>query len=125
MAAPHAEGQAERLDAQTGINGYYRRVLTDRESRMWWHCNPDMAMWRRKIIIEETARAAEADGFGGFAVFDVDEALLAQGAGNSGGRIGVFNKTGEQVISLTVDAYGNGKVGAWNREGTGRTLTPQ
>jgi hypothetical protein len=32
-----ADGQAERLDAQTGINGYYRRVLTGRESRLWHH----------------------------------------------------------------------------------------
>jgi hypothetical protein len=76
-----AEGQAERLDTQTGISGYYRRVLTGRESRLWHHQNPDMATWRRKVIIEDTARAAAKDGFEAFAVFDVDEVLLAQGAG--------------------------------------------
>jgi hypothetical protein len=75
-----AEGQGERLDAQTGIRGYYRRVLTDRESRLWHHQNPDMATWRRKCIIEDTARAAEKDGFDAFLIFDVDEGLLAQGA---------------------------------------------
>jgi hypothetical protein len=76
-----AEGQTERLDAQTGINGYYRRVLTGRESRMWWHCNLDMATWRRKVITEDMATAAAKDGFDAFAVFNVDEGLLAQGAG--------------------------------------------
>jgi hypothetical protein len=55
-----AEGQAERLDTQTGISGYYRRVLTGRESRLWHHQNPDMATWRRKVIIEETATAADS-----------------------------------------------------------------
>ena len=50
---------------------------------MWWHCNPDMAVWRRKVIIEETVTAADADGFEAFAVFDVDEGLLAQGAGSA------------------------------------------
>jgi hypothetical protein len=74
-----AEGQAERLDAQGNFREYYRRVLTAHESRMWRHCNPDIATWRRKVIIEETATAADAAGFEAFAVFDMDEVLLAQG----------------------------------------------
>jgi hypothetical protein len=46
-------------------------------------------------------------------------------SGEYGGAIGVTNKTGEQVVTLGADVYGNGTVGAWNREGKGRTLTPQ
>jgi hypothetical protein len=80
MAAAHAEGQAERLNAQGNSREYYRRVLTAHESRMWRHQNPDMATWRRKCIIEETATAAATAGFEAFAVFDMDEVLLAQGA---------------------------------------------
>jgi hypothetical protein len=33
-----------------------------------------------------------------------------------------FNKTGEGVVQLSVDDYGNGVVGAYNRKGKGRTL---
>ena len=33
-----------------------------------------------------------------------------------------FNKTGEGVVHLSVDDYGNGVVGAYNRKGKGRTL---
>jgi len=41
-----------------------------------------------------------------------------------GGYIGINNKTTEEVISLEVDEYGNGKIGAWDRKGKGRTLQP-
>ena len=34
----------------------------------------------------------------------------------------VHNKTGEEIIQLHVDDYGNGVVGAYNRKGMGRTL---
>ena len=34
------------------------------------------------------------------------------------------NKTGEGVVHLSVDDYGNGVVGAYNRKGKGRTLKP-
>jgi hypothetical protein len=52
-----AAGQADRLNAQGNFRDYYRRVLTGHESRLWRHQNPDMATWRRKVIIEETATA--------------------------------------------------------------------
>ena len=42
----------------------------------------------------------------------------------TGGYIGVANKTGETVVQLGVDEYGNGVVGAFNRKGVGRTLEP-
>ena len=35
-----------------------------------------------------------------------------------------FNKTGEGVVQLFADDYGNGVVGAYNRKGRGRTLKP-
>tara|TARA_A100001037_G_scaffold274621_1_gene272517 strand:+ start:243 stop:659 length:417 start_codon:yes stop_codon:yes gene_type:complete len=40
------------------------------------------------------------------------------------GQIIIFNKTGEQVVTIGVDEYGNGVVGAYNRKGRGRTLKP-
>ena len=43
---------------------------------------------------------------------------------DTGGMVAVFNKTGESVVQLLADEYGNGLVGAWNRKGKGRTLKP-
>ena len=41
---------------------------------------------------------------------------------NDGGLLGIKNKTGEGIIQLRADEYGNGIVGAYNRQGKGRTL---
>ena len=41
---------------------------------------------------------------------------------NTGGMINVYNKTGEDVVQMYADEYGNGVVGAYNRKGKGRTL---
>ena len=42
----------------------------------------------------------------------------------NGGFIEVDNKENIGVVSLGVDEHGNGKVGAYNRKGKGRTLKP-
>ena len=44
--------------------------------------------------------------------------------GENGLAITVNNKTGEEVVQISVDEDGNGVVGAFNRKGVGRTLTP-
>ena len=44
------------------------------------------------------------------------------GPDETGGYISIVNKTGEEVVTLGTDGYGNGVVGAWNRKGKGRTL---
>jgi hypothetical protein len=41
-----------------------------------------------------------------------------------GGFVSVSNKTGERIVTLSPDEYGNGVVGAWNRNGKGSTLQP-
>ena len=38
--------------------------------------------------------------------------------------LGILNKTGEEVVQIHVDEYGNGYVGAFNRKGMGKTLQP-
>ena len=43
---------------------------------------------------------------------------------DTGGMVRVFNKTGEEVVQLRADEYGNGVVGAFNRKGVGRMLQP-
>ena len=43
----------------------------------------------------------------------------------NGGEISVFNKTGEEIVTIGADDYGNGEVGAWNRKGKGRILDSQ
>lgn len=50
--------------------------------------------------------------------------LLRLHATVDGGILEVLNKTGEAIGSITADEYGNGVIGAWNRRGQGRTLTP-
>ena len=41
---------------------------------------------------------------------------------NTGGGISIYNRTGERIIDLRPDEYGNGLVGAYDRKGNGRTL---
>ena len=55
---------------------------------------------------------------------DAGDRLVALGAINNSGAISVFNKTGEDVVQVGVDEYGNGVVFAGNRKGKGRTLQP-
>ena len=52
--------------------------------------------------------------------------LVSLGAtpNDTGGMVRVYNKTGEDVVQLRADEYGNGVVGAFNRKGEGRTLKP-
>jgi len=49
---------------------------------------------------------------------------LALNAGDDGGLIIVYNKTGEDGGLINADEYGNGVVGAYIRNGKGRTLQP-
>ena len=52
--------------------------------------------------------------------------LIYAGSSKSGnGLLSINNKTGETVVSLDVDNYGNGEVGAWNRKGKGRVWSSQ
>lgn len=46
--------------------------------------------------------------------------LVELGATGNGGGVQIFNKTGENIITLGADDYGNGEVGVWNRKGKGR-----
>ena len=41
----------------------------------------------------------------------------------NGGAAVVYNKTGEGIVTLSADDYGNGEVGAWNHKGKGRKYT--
>ena len=50
--------------------------------------------------------------------------LVALSATDNGGAIQVSNKTGESIVNMYADEYGNGVVGAYNRKGKGRTLQP-
>jgi hypothetical protein len=50
--------------------------------------------------------------------------LMIMSDTENGGHVQIFNKTGETVVTLEIDEYGNGQVGAWNRKGMGRTLKP-
>ncbi len=49
---------------------------------------------------------------------------LTSTADSNGGFVQVFNKTGENIVQMHADEYGNGVVWAGNRKGKGRTLQP-
>ena len=55
---------------------------------------------------------------------DTNKSTTLLTATDTGGAIGITNKTGEQVCQMTVDEDGNGVVIAANRNGKGRTLKP-
>ena len=70
---------------------------------------------------------ASADGNGSLEIFsNTGETLIYAGALKSGSGFIFrgYNKTGEGVVQLSADDYGNGVVGAYNRKGKGRTLKP-
>ena len=51
--------------------------------------------------------------------------MLVDLTANPNGGVGAFyKKTGERIVSMSADEYGNGVVGAYNRKGRGRTLKP-
>ena len=69
--------------------------------------------------------AATTDGEGVVRTFAPNgKELVELSARDTGGAVQVFNKTGEDVVQLRPDEYGNGLVGAYNRKGEGRTLKP-
>jgi outer membrane protein assembly factor BamB len=49
---------------------------------------------------------------------------LSASASDNGGLVYVYNKTGENIVQMYADEYGNGVVYAGNRKGRGRTLQP-
>jgi len=51
------------------------------------------------------------------------EPLVLLGAIENGGALGINKKTGEAVVGLVADEYGNGVVGAYNRKGKGRYIS--
>ena len=50
--------------------------------------------------------------------------LVTLSANPSGGFVDFLNKTGESIVQMGADEYGNGMVWAGNRKGVGRTLKP-
>jgi hypothetical protein len=57
---------------------------------------------------------------------DGGEGVQVQGMASGGGAgLVVHNKTGEAIVQLVADEYGRGFVGAFDRQGKGRTLTPR
>lgn len=65
-------------------------------------------------------------GHGSLAVSNQEgEPWITAGGSANGGELQISNKTGERVITLGVDEDGFGEVGAWDREGKGRTLSPR
>ena len=50
--------------------------------------------------------------------------LLELSSNGNGGATEVSNKTGEGIVQMYADEYGNGMVYAGTRKGKGRTLEP-
>ncbi len=54
-------------------------VLSERESALWNHQNPQLQRWWQNTRVEELSNEAYAEGFTEWYMFDSDERLLAQG----------------------------------------------
>jgi hypothetical protein len=52
------------------------------------------------------------------------ESQVVLSTDNFGGSLEVTNKTGEEIVQVYADEYGNGIVWAGNRKGKGRSLQP-
>ncbi|MCP4646074.1 MAG: hypothetical protein GY851_36860 [bacterium] len=61
------------------------RVLNRHEATMFAHPNEDVRQWWRGRFLESVGAEAHERGFTGFAVFDADENLVAQGVVDRGG----------------------------------------
>ena len=77
---------------------------------------------RRRVEGTDTLRFNEAGSVTTYQPHGRKRARL--GAVGDGGAIAVFNTTGNPIIDLRLDKYGNGVVGADSRKITGRTLKP-
>ena len=53
------------------------------------------------------------------------EIVVSLGSMVSDGLVAVFNNKGEPIATMGADEYGNDMVGAYDRKGKGRTLTPK
>jgi hypothetical protein len=73
-----------------------------------------------QLLSVGTAGAIFVNGFDG--KFGVG--LFGKGS-DGGGAVEIYNKTGETVVQIYADEYGMGYLGAFDRQGKGRTLTPR
>jgi hypothetical protein len=77
---------------------------------------------------QDLIQAGSADGDGVLTVKSkTGQDLINAGASSTGDGFMFegYNKTGEVVVQLKADDYGNGLVGAYNRKGMGRELKPR
>ena len=70
---------------------------------------------------------ATGDGNGSVETYaqKTGDSLIRMTSTDDGGASRVFNKTGDIIVSLHADDYGNGEVGSLNRKGKGRKLSSQ
>ncbi|MDB4698971.1 hypothetical protein OAF45_02395 [Candidatus Latescibacteria bacterium] len=75
-----------------------------------------------KMLVDLTTTT---DGNGTVLTYQPNGKILVELSGtDDGGFIDVSNKTGETIVQIHADDYGNGVVGAWNRKGKGKKLQP-
>ena len=84
-----------------------------------------------KIAMTDTAGKTTIlmvnDEIGGkmFIAGSTDKLAISMGNDETGGFFSIKNKRGEDVVQLSANEYGNGVVGAYDRNGKGRTLEPR
>lgn len=87
--------------------------------------NPEMGLQIVNLSGKGTVVVQAHKDVGLLTTFGPEGKPLVSVSGNDrGGSLNVYNKTGEQIGLMYADEYGNGLVGAYNRAGKGRTLTP-
>ena len=79
-----------------------------------------------KALVALEKSKTTTNGNGTLATFSSkDGKMVGLGATDNGAFLEISNKTGEGIIQVSADEYGNGVVGAFNRKGKGLTLQPR
>ena len=85
----------------------------------------------RKILVKNDAHdtivglGADDDGHGWVTTWSAKGKMqVVLSDTDTGGLVAVYNKTGQAIVHMYADEYGNGVVYAGNRKGKGRTLQP-
>ncbi len=87
-------------------------------------------IWAKRVVVANEAgktlaimTCGENGGMVGIANL-AGKTLASMACSENGGSVSVHNPAGKLQASMTCDEYGNGSVGAFDRKGLGRTLTP-
>ena len=116
--------QAERLEA-VNKKGMVGAVLTIFGLEVKDVFNDKPMIWLRSDRGEGPTLSLFTDGRGGPKGERMRVEIMARGQDDPGAWMNMTNKQGDVVVQILVDEHLMGRMGVWDRDGKGRTLTPR